>query len=67
MNKHDEKTEEGKIFFNELSAFEAGIILVIRDLKPFERIEIRYNDSRVDEILVIKSSTVREVFKRDVV
>jgi len=45
---------------NNLSPVEQKVLLLVRNLKPFERIEIKYD--KQGEITVVVHSTVREVF-----
>lgn len=45
-----------------LSEAEQKVILLMRNLGPYERIEIKLNDNRKGELAIVSSSTVKEVF-----
>jgi len=45
-----------------LSDVEKSVILRMRSLQPFQRIEIKLNENRLGEISVVTTSTVREIF-----
>lgn len=47
---------------NDLSLAEQRVILAMRALKPYERIEIKFDDNRPERLAVVVSSTVKEVF-----
>lgn len=46
---------------NNLRPIETKVLLLLRSLKPFERIDIKYDNA--GEITVSVHSTVRETFK----
>lgn len=46
----------------EVSQPELKIIYLIRNLKPFEKIEIKLNTNNPNEVSVITSSTTKENF-----
>lgn len=47
-----------------LSNLEQKVLLLLRQLKPYEKIEIKYD--RQGEITVVITSTVRETFPVDI-
>ena len=51
----------------ELTAAEKSIILRIRELRPYERIEIKLNDNRYGEISIVSTLTNKEIFPLDMV
>lgn len=46
----------------ELSAAERSVVRTMRELKPFQKIEIKLRDNRLGEITVISTVTLREDF-----
>lgn len=46
------------------SAAEKKVLLLMRNLGPYDKIEIRLNEHKADEILIISTGTQKEVFPR---
>lgn len=44
---------------NEVSTIELQILQIIRDLKPYEKMEIKLKDNRPGEIIVTVTSNLR--------
>lgn len=48
--------------FNELSAAEKKAVVLMRELKPFQIIEIKLKDNKSDQVSVYRKETLREDF-----
>lgn len=51
--------------FEDLRELEKKLVLLLRQLKPFERITIQLADDKPGRVSVVVSSTVKEVFAVD--
>lgn len=47
----------------DLSPQEIQILMVLRDLNPFESITIKVNDNKRGELLMIRTTVTKEVFE----
>lgn len=55
-----------KTTYNDLSEAERKMVFLMRNLRPFERIEIRLNDKDWEEISIVSTSTTKESFPKNV-
>lgn len=57
--------ELDKMIFEELSAVERKVIILIRSLRPYDRLEIKLNKDLPGEVSITQTSTVKEIFPVD--
>lgn len=50
-----------------LSRAEKSVVLMMRNLGPFDKIEIKLHEHRSAEISITTTSTTKEVFPREIV
>lgn len=60
VNEKEERT-----FFDELNAAEKAVVILMRELRPYVKIEIKLKGDRMGEISVVQTSTLREDFPVD--
>lgn len=54
--------DQKMILNSELTEAEQKVIFLIRNIRPYERIEIKLNDNQKGEISVVSTSTIKEIF-----
>ena len=56
------QTEEKII--SDLNEAEKNVVFRMRNLKPYERVEIKLNDNKYGEYCITSSMTIKEVFNQ---
>ena len=47
-----------------LSESEVKVLLLLRQLKPYEKIEIKLNDNKYGELSVVTTCVIKEIMRR---